>query len=168
MSDLVVRPYRAGDEEGVNAVLKTVFEEYDFPWQPEGYNADTHNIEKHYLEAGGAFWVAEFGSTIVGTGGLLPIDEETCELHRMYVLSEFRGMGAGKSMFAAIVREARARNYKLLTFWSDKVLTAAHRFYESHGAKRVAERQVEDEGYASYCEWGYCFDLTRASADSRS
>ena len=159
MQEYIIRPYEPGDDEAVSEVVRQVFEEYGFPWQPERYNADTADIQTHYLSKGGAFWVAAFNGLVVGAGGFLPKCDQRCELHRLYFLKEHRGKGIGGKMLRTIAEEARRKGFTHMEFWSDKLLTTAHKVYERYGAKLIAERRVEDPDYASYDEWGYLLDL---------
>ena len=100
-----------------------------------------------------AFFVAERGGEIVGTAGLT----EHGSLERLYVLPTARGGGLGSALLTAVVDEARRRGHARLEIWSDKLLVDAHRLYERHGARIVAER-VNDDPDASH-EWGLVLDL---------
>ncbi|MFN8140559.1 MAG: GNAT family N-acetyltransferase [Fimbriimonadales bacterium] len=159
MEEYIIREYRPGDDHSVSAVIKAVFEEYEFPWQPERYNADTHDIQAHYISKGGGFWVAEHAGVIVGAGAYLPIDYKTCELHRLYFLKDHRGKGVGGRMFCTVAKNAFEKGFQEMIFWSDKVLESAHAVYESYGAVLIGDRHVSDPEYASYDEWGFKLDL---------
>ena len=52
-----IREYQPGDEDGINAVIKSVFDEYGWLWDPKTENRDTYGIEAHYHQRGGGFWV---------------------------------------------------------------------------------------------------------------
>lgn len=159
MEAYIIRPYRKGDDQAVSAVIKAVFEEYGFPWQPERYNADTQDIETHYIRKRGEFWVAEINGETIGAGGYLPLDETQCELHRLYFLQQHRGKGVGGRMLRTIAQAALAKGFVKMVFWSDKVLTTAHRVYEAMGAVCIGDRHVHDPDYASYDEWGFELEL---------
>ena len=146
-----VRRAVASDSAAAAAVVRTVFHEYGFTWDEEGYHADLRDVEASYT----AFFVAERDGRIVGTAGLTGQGS----LERLYVLEEARGSGAGSALFAAVAAEARRRGHEQLEIWSDKRFTDAHRLYERQGARVVGER-VHDDPDASH-EWGLVLDLTQ-------
>jgi len=161
VSDLVLRQAQPGDEEGIQAVVETVWREYGFVWDPDYYNRDLTDIRRYYFETGGDFWVLDREGRIVGTGGYERLDEEECELARLYLLREVRGQGWGRRLFTHIARTARERGFKRMVIWSDKKLEAAHGLYTSLGAIPIGDRWVRDADV--YEEWGFLLDLTNAS-----
>jgi GNAT superfamily N-acetyltransferase len=145
-----VRRAVADDSTAAAAIVRAVYEEFEFTWDEDGYHADLRDVEESYA----AFFVAEDEGRIVGTAGLT----SRGSLERLYVLAEARGSGAGSALLAAVVAEARSCGHSQLEIWSDKRFTAAHRLYERHGARVVGER-VHDDPDQSH-EWGLVLDLT--------
>ncbi|HWP32058.1 MAG TPA: GNAT family N-acetyltransferase [Fimbriimonadales bacterium] len=159
-SESVVRPYETNDADAVCSVIKTVFEEFGFPWLPNSANRDCYAIEKHYHERGGGFWVVEVNGEVVGTCGYIPHDNKRCELLRMYLLPQFRGQGLGKKIFNAVAKDAFSRGFLEMEIWSDKVLITAHNFYRSIGAIPIGERVCKDSDSGErWEEWGFLLDL---------
>src|SRR5689334_15263788 len=115
-----IRGYRPGDEDGINAVIKSVFDEYGWLWDPNSENRDTYDIEAHYHQKGGGFWVLEEDGAIIGTVGLRGKEDGLCTLYRVYVPSVHRGKGHGRTLFRFAVDEARRRGFKNMEIWSDK------------------------------------------------
>jgi GNAT superfamily N-acetyltransferase len=144
-----VRRAVAADSPAVAAVVRAVYDEFGFTWDEEGYHADLRDVEASYA----AFFVAEADGHIVGTAGLT----EHGSLERLYVLPAARSGGLGSALLTAVVDEARVQGHAQLEIWSDKLLVDAHRLYEHHGARIVAER-VNDDPDASH-EWGLVLDL---------
>jgi putative acetyltransferase len=144
-----IRRARTADSEAAAAVVRAVYDEYGFTWDPAGYHADLLDVEAAY----DAFFVAESDGRIVGTAGL----SRSGSLERFYVLPEARGAGAGSALLAAVADEARRRGHVALEIWSDKRFEDAHRLYARHGARVVGER-VHDDPDSSH-EWGLVLDL---------
>lgn len=138
-------------------MVKSVWDEYGFAWDPGYYNRDLTDIQRHYFDVGGDFWVLVDGEAIVGTAGYLPRSEEVCELMRLYLLKSARGQGWGKRLFQQAVDAVRRRGFKQMLIWSDKQLEAAHRMYRRYGAKPIGDRWVRDAD--TYEEWGFVMDL---------
>lgn len=145
-----VRRAVAADSAAAAAVVRAVYAEYGFTWDEAGYHSDLRDVEAAYA----AFFVAEADGRIVGTAGLT----ERGSLERLYVLADERGSGAGSALLAAVADEARRRGHDEIEIWSDKRFVDAHRLYERHGARVVAER-VHDDPDESH-EWGLLLDLT--------
>ncbi len=159
---LRIRAYVPGDEPAIEAVIRSVFEEHDFLYEPEGYNADVSRIAEEYL-AGGGFWVLADGDRIVGTVAIKRLTEERCELYRLYLLPEFRGSGQGMRLLRHAVDEAKRLGFHEMEIWSDKVLTLAHRLYTRIGARSIGDRSCTyASGAQSYEEWGFVLDLESA------
>jgi putative acetyltransferase len=156
----MIRPYQPGDEGGIAHVIRSVFEEHGFPWQPEGHNRDSYEIHAHYHDRGGGFWVLEADGAVVGTVGIRRIDDELCDLCRLYLLADHRGKGLGKQLLQRAVEEARLRGYKQMEIWSDKRLEVSQEMYRRFGAKPIGDRTVADPDYPEvYEEWGYLLEL---------
>lgn len=178
----VVRNAAARDTEGIVHVIKTVYDEYGFSWDPDDYHADLYDVEGHYWREGHAFWVAETldeQPRIVGTcalhlfpalpmGGGPTFEHEgfvraaaaDCSLERLYVLPETRGMGVGTALMQHTVNSALERGKRRMEIWSDKRFEAAHRLYQSFGAVVVGERICHDPDQSP--EWGLILDLRAA------
>jgi GNAT superfamily N-acetyltransferase len=169
---LAIRPAFAADSEAVVRVVRAVYDEYGFIWDPDGYHADLYDLQGHYLDHGHAFWVAEQeDGTIIGTAALeffepLPGEPGTavtigntirlvgcdCALERLYVDPAARRQGAGGLLVETVLLEARRRGRRALEIWSDKRFGEAHRLYGRFGAVSVAERICHDPDQSP--EWG--------------
>ena len=147
--DVRIRQARAADSTAAAAVVRSVYDEYGFTWDEDGYHSDLRDVESAYA----AFFVAERDGRIVGTAGL----SEHGSLERLYVLPDARGAGAGSALLAAVADEARRRGHARLEFWSDKRFEDAHRLYQREGARIVGER-VHDDPDSSH-EWGLVLEL---------
>jgi len=70
---------------------------------------------------------------VVGCVALHRLDEETCELKRLYVRSEARGYGVGKALMFKAIEVARGLNYSRVNINTLSRLTAAIALYRSFG-----------------------------------
>jgi len=157
VSHLRIRRAEKGDEEQIQAVVKSVWDEYGFAWDPGYYNRDLTDIQRHYFDVGGEFWVLVDGEAVVGTAGYLPRSDGACELMRLYLLKTVRGQGWGKRLLEHVVAAAREREFKQMLIWSDKELETAHQMYVRYGARPIGDRWIRDAD--TYEEWGFVLDL---------
>ena len=56
---------------------------------------DMDDIQKNYFEQGGIFYVMTENGQIIGTGAILQLTGDICELKRLWLLPEYHGQGLG-------------------------------------------------------------------------
>lgn len=106
---------------------------------------DMDNISAHYREPSGTFLVLMDDLRIVGTGAIRRLDEQTCELKRMWFLSAYRGKGYGTRMSELLFDFARAAGYRLERLDTVPLLEAANKLYLRLGFYRI-ERYNDGPG----------------------
>jgi GNAT superfamily N-acetyltransferase len=180
-----VRSFRPEDAEGVRRVIKAVYDEYQFTWEPERYHSDLWKIEDLYMNASSHFWVAELDGEVVGCIGLksfeavpgepgsaeehqgkIRVSAADCELTRLYVVKRARGQKLGIALTKACLDHAAETGHKVMEIWSDKLFKEAHQLYARFGAVNVGERICDDPDEAP--EWGMMIDLTSRQAEAKS
>ena len=173
---LSIRLATNADVDAVVNVIRSVYDEYHFAWDPAGYHADLYDIEAYYEALGDTFYVAELDGQVIGTvaierfdpipgelGGLREVDGYIrvqgcdCSLERLYVHANARRVGAGRAMTQFIVDIAKSEGRTAMELWSDKKFVDAHRLYQRFGAKVVGERICDDPDESP--EWGLMIEL---------
>ncbi len=148
----------AGDRSaGVVQVIATVFAEYGMTFDLPDFDADLKDIETSYRDPGGDFWLLLEGDRVVGTVGVVPKDASSCELKRLYLLSEYRGGGHGRRLIEHVIGWAAGRDYRTIVAWSDVRLETAHRVYRRLGFETLGQRTVDDIDRSR--EYGFRFAL---------
>ncbi len=142
-----IEPYAPQYKDGVIAVVRAVYDEYGFTWEADGYHRDLYEIETSYLQRGGMFWVLLAGDKVIGCVGILP-DGAECELHRMYLLPEYRGRGLGRRLLDTTIEYGRSQGCRRMRAWSDVLLTHAHTLYLKCGFVQEGERICDDPDQA--------------------
>ena len=164
------------DSPAVVKIIKEVYDEYHFTWDPDDYHADLYDLDTHYIQAGQLFWIAEQGNIPLATcaleffqnvpghpgevlehNGERRIGASDCALQRLYVRPSVRLGGVGTALFLNAMDEARSRGRKQMEIWSDKRFEAAHRLYQKHGASVVGDRICDDPDVSP--EWGLALPL---------
>lgn len=137
----VLRPIRPDDDAAVARVIRAVMPEYG----ARGPGFAIHDPEVDAMYAAyppprAVYFVVEVDGAVVGGGGVGPLaggDEGTCELRKMYFLPEARELGAGKTLLARCIEEARARGYRRMYLETLTGMDAAQRLYERFGFTRL-------------------------------
>jgi len=170
-----IRLATRADEPSIQHVIRTVYDEYGWPWYPGDYHKDLYDIQAAYFDHGGKFWVAEVDGKVVGTTALEVFDRfpgtegQTivdgtirgagcdCSVERLYLLAECRGTGIGSALWKQTIAGARELGRTRMEIWSDKRLVEAHGMYEKYGAVRIGDRLCHDPEQSP--EWGMVLDL---------
>ena len=143
--DLVIRPATNDDIGSVNQVVFGVLTEFGLPPDPLCKDADLADIEQNYFCSGGVFEVIEGPKgDLLGTCGLFRLDDETCELRKMYFVPEIRGRGLGRLMLERAVGHARRLGYRSIVLETTTVLEQAIRLYTRFGFVRTHTHNVSD------------------------
>ena len=86
-------------------------------------------------------WIADLNGLHVGHVFLVRHleQQDTAKLRLLYVDPSARGLGIGQRLVSECVQFAREAGYKKITLWTQSILTAAHRVYQSAGFRLVRE-----------------------------
>jgi putative acetyltransferase len=148
---------RAGNEDrqAVTNLVYGVLKEYGLEPDPRATDADLANIEQSYLERGGTFFVLEDrDGSVIGAYGLYPVENQTCELRKMYLHKSQRGKGLGKFLLDSALEQARELGFKRVTLETASVLKEAIALYESYGFV-----EYEPDHMSSRCDQAYVLEL---------
>ena len=92
-----------------------------------------------YSPPTGCLLIATVDDIPAGTVGLANLDENTCQMRRMFVDSQFRGAKVGRALATAIITEARNRGYTKMRLGTLPRHYAALGLYRSLGFQAVNE-----------------------------
>ncbi len=138
---ILLRPLAVGDIGRIIQAQGLLYaREYGWDWTFEGLLAEilgsfVKNFEPRLENA----WVAESRGRLAGSVFVVRGDEGAAKLRLLYVEAWARGRGLGRRLAREAIAFARARGYARLTLWTNDILTAARRLYESEGFRLVAE-----------------------------
>jgi ribosomal protein S18 acetylase RimI-like enzyme len=92
-------------------------------------------FEQEYFIDGTGFWLAAINHEIVGCIALrtLPQLDKSGEIKRLYVRPGYRKQGIAESLLGALEKYATLYGHSSLYLDTKDDLTAAIRFYQSHG-----------------------------------
>jgi putative acetyltransferase len=100
----------------------------------QGKLSEMDDVQKNYFQNGGTFLVTVNDGRIIGTGAIRRLEEDVCELKRLWLLSEYHGQGLGYRMMQELFRIARQKGYKSMRLFTDPVYQKrAVEFYKRLG-----------------------------------
>jgi GNAT superfamily N-acetyltransferase len=148
VSEIAVRR-TAGDDPAslaiVAAMVAEVAEMYGGP-MPTASSASPRELSP----PGGAFVVLERGGRALAGGGLKRLSAEVCEIKRMYVVPEGRGLGLGTRLLAELEALARELGYAVARLDTGAKQPGAQRIYERAGYAAIPDYN----GNAFAAWWG--------------
>ncbi|HIE31801.1 MAG TPA: amidohydrolase [Methanosarcinales archaeon] len=124
----------------VKELVLGVLREEGFEYDP-AKDFDLDDIEKYYLQNRGIFYTGVLDGEIIGTSAVRRIDDEKCEIKRIYVRNDFRGKGFGRALFTWALKFAE-ENYSTVILKTDVRMGNAINMYRRNGFSVVKE---EDE-----------------------
>ncbi len=132
---LKIQSLREDQIEAAKSVITEVC--FEFFGQPPLEFEDMDDIASHYAPPSGVFMVLLEGERVVGTGAIRRIEDETCELKRMWFLPAFRGKGYGTQMLERLIAFARSVGYKRVRLDTSPALEGANRLYHRLGFQMI-------------------------------
>jgi len=108
-------------------------------------NEDLYDVDHagdHYFGNKGIFLVALDDERVVGTGAVRRLDDEICELKRMWLLEEYQGHGIGYRMMQELLEFARWAEYQRIQLNTSSQQERAIQFYVRVGFELI---ETEDE-----------------------
>lgn len=110
----------------------------DHYYTPERWAALLDSLPKTHAAPDGALLVARLNDKVVGCVMLQRIDERTCEMKRMFVGNEGRGLGLGRRLAQEIVQTAAEMGYASMRLDTGRNHDEALSLYRSLGFREIA------------------------------
>jgi GNAT superfamily N-acetyltransferase len=124
----VIRRATIADEEQARALLLEYAEGTGLDLSFQGFDGEVADP----IGAHDAFFFSDGGCVAVRR-----IDDELCELKRLYVREAARGSGLGRRLAETAIAEARARGYARMRLDTLPTMHAARTLYASLGFREI-------------------------------
>ena len=99
----------------------------------QSYDDEVLHLEAKYGPPRGRLWLALVDGEAAGCIALHPLDDERCEMKRLYVKPRFRNHGLGNLLVETMIDAARELGYRHVLLDTLPPLTAAIRLYRERG-----------------------------------
>lgn len=156
-----IRRIRREDDERIAFVIRSVMTEYGAIGP--GYSIvdpEVDGMTDAYSGSSAAYFVALWQGAVVGGAGIGPLvggPADTCELKKMYLLTEGRGRGLGRQLMVACLAAARTSGYARCYLETLDRMEDARRLYERNGFTAL-DGPMGDTGHHG-CNGWYLLDL---------
>jgi GNAT superfamily N-acetyltransferase len=138
-ADTIIRPGQDADAAAIIGLIAACWGMYPgILMDVDGEMPELRALASYYARAGGALWVAEADSRMVGMIATRPHDGSrgVWEICRVYVDPAHHGGGLGHRLLDLAEAHAMAAGAERLVLWSDTRFDRAHRFYEKRSYVR--------------------------------
>jgi ribosomal protein S18 acetylase RimI-like enzyme len=121
---------------------RTLFKEYEAWLQIDlcfqSFEKELAELPGKYAPPEGRLLLALVNGKVAGCVALRKIGEDTCEIKRLYLRQEFRGLGLGRKLAEAIMSEAKAIGYERMRLDTlPPKMDDAIKLYRSLGFKEI-------------------------------
>jgi putative acetyltransferase len=110
---------------------------------------DLDNLQDSYFSNHGIFLVITNDDQIIGTGAIRKIDDEICELKRLWLSFEYHGKGLGYRMMQELLSFAREKGYQRIRLETDPdYQSRAFEFYKRVGFYEIPRYSDNEDDIA--------------------
>lgn len=99
----------------------------------QNYDDELKDLSHKYGLPDGRLYLAYWNGEVAGSIALRKIDDENCELKRMYVKPAFRRNGIAKTLVRQLIADAREIGYRYMLLDTLPFLQTAIRMYKNIG-----------------------------------
>jgi ribosomal protein S18 acetylase RimI-like enzyme len=138
--------------------IRRLFEEYaqslgvDLSFQ--GFDEELVSLPGTYSAPGGRLLLAKDGRRAVGCVGVRPFDDGICEMKRLYVRPEARGLGVGRKLAEAAIAVGKSAGYRAMRLDTLPTMGSAQDLYRQLGFREVAAYRYNPVPGTSFLELG--------------
>jgi putative acetyltransferase len=117
------------------ADAKQLFMEYakslNFSLCFQGFDKEVAELPGEYATPSGRLLLVSYDNKLAGCIALRKIDDNICEMKRLYLRSEFRGKGIGRKMAQEIIKVAQEFSYEKMRLDTVPAMAEAISLYRS-------------------------------------
>ena len=101
------------------------------------FEEELDSLPGSYASPGGRLLLANVDTQPAGCVALRPINDEYCEMKRMFVYPAFQGIGVGRALAKKLVDEAKSIGYRSMMLDTSFRQMEAIKLYESIGFRKI-------------------------------
>ena len=128
-----IREYKNIDYQQLVEMISTVLAEFEMSLDFEGPDKDLQELQNVYFSNNGVFFIAQLDSKIIGSVAISKIDDEKCELRKLYILKEHRNRGFGQILLDKAIDFALSNGYRKMELEVSQKHKQAISLYEQAG-----------------------------------
>ena len=103
----------------------------------QNFEQELSEFPANYLPPAGALLLADHDQLLAGSVAMRRLDEQICEMKRLYVRPGFRGFGIGRILAAAIIEAGKDAGYRYMRLDTLPGMGDAQRLYGILGFREI-------------------------------
>jgi putative acetyltransferase len=136
-----IRTIKEKDNAALADLIRSTLKEFgaDHPGTVY-YDDSTNHLSDVFETPGSIYFVAEFNGEVVGGGGIYPTEglpTDTCELVKMYLYPQIRGIGLGSLLIKKCIDFAKQTGYHNIYLETMPELQQALKTYQKLGFEYI-------------------------------
>lgn len=152
MNTPIIRPILKKDNPHIARVIRTVLIDLGVPKVGTAYaDVTLDSLYEVYQKPQAIYFVIDLNGKIIGGGGISQLDnckENICELQKMYLLEEARGLGLGTQMINLCIEKAKDFMFEKCYLETMTYMKAAQKLYLNNDFKYI-DGPLGDTGHFS-------------------
>ena len=120
------------------ALLLEYAESLDVDLSFQNFDRELDEFPGSYMPPAGVLLLATRAGQLAGSVAMRRLDTETCEMKRLFVRPDFRGLGVGRDLAAAIIDAARDLAYRKMRLDTLPGMDDAQGLYDTLGFREIA------------------------------
>ena len=137
LSEITIRPIQPADNADLALIVRSTLAEFGAANPGTVYfDSTTDALFELFQTPKAAYFVAEANGKILGGGGIYPTEglpENTCELVKMYLLPEARGIGLGRTLIEKCLEVSKEKGFQQVYLETLDELHLALKIYAKFG-----------------------------------
>jgi len=131
------RKITPADNEEIKEIIRTALSEFGGNRPGTAYyDKEIHNMYESYNKDGFAYFIITDEKKVIGGGGIQALkgtNENICELQKVYLKKEYRGMGIGKRILELCIEFAKESKYDSIYLETFPNMKEAQKLYKKLG-----------------------------------
>ena len=139
---------------------QTLFREYE-SWLGlklcfQNFDEEVENLPGNYAKPNGRLLLASPDEKLAGCVALRKLEDGICEMKRLYVRENFRGLKIGNALIEKLIEEARLIGYEKIRLDTyPPKMSKAFALYESHGFREIEPYYHNPYGETLFMEMSF-------------
>lgn len=156
LASIVTRTIQPGDNAAIAKIIRDTLEEFGANHPKTVYfDPTTDRLFELFQKPRSIYYIAEDDGKIAGGAGIYPSDGlpgDTCELVKMYLVPNARGIGLGGRLIGQCLEFANNTGYRKVYLETMPELTQAMKVYEKFGFDYLAA-PMGKTGHSGCSRW---------------
>ncbi len=150
---IIIREIEEKDNQAVGELVQKVLMEMGAPKIGTAYSDPyLFNLSDVYSQPKTIYYVIEIDSKIKGGAGIGTLENDICELQKMYFLAECRGLGLGTKLMELCLAKAKEFGYSKCYLETMHYMEKAQRLYKKVGFEHI-DAPIGNTGHTSCPVW---------------